>query len=237
MKKPKKNKQKKRIAIAIIAALCISHFARHSDSWIRDRVVKLVSPEGSCSGEQVRATSGTDYILTAGHCRGLEVNGSIEAITESGKHIMRRVVAEDTKSDLLLLEGLPGLKGLSIAASSAPKDEIRTFTHGHGMDTYKTEGALIQDEQIMIPLSMISSEEEAAKCVGDKFAVVPTLFGAYCVIKVTETVTTAMIIPGSSGGPCVDGSGELVGVASATDGRGLNYLVRLSDIKAFLASY
>lgn len=220
------------VIIALLLAACSP-----SNKFIRSRVVKLVSDKGSCSGEQVKAPSGVSYILTAAHCRVLEKDGQIIAQTESGHSLPRRVIAEDGASDLLLLEGLPGVEGLEIARSAPANTLIRTFTHGHGFDTYETAGVLVQEFQVLIPISMIYDDASKAACVSQaKYKAFETVFGTYCVMDVAETVTTAFISPGSSGGPVVDGWGRLVGVVSA-GGEGYGFLVRLSDIRKFIGNY
>jgi len=102
-----------------------------SDAYLRERVVKLQSKRGSCSGEQVRAPSGQDYIVSAAHCIILkDSDNNIQVVKEDGTILMRKVLAEDSDSDLLLIEGLPGLRGLNIAESAAPGQYVKTFTHG-----------------------------------------------------------------------------------------------------------
>jgi len=51
-----------------------------------------------------------------------------------------------------------------------------------------------------------------------------------------QLVSTARIIPGSSGGPLLNSANELVGIASATDGE-ISSFVALSDIQHFLKSF
>ncbi len=212
-----------------------------SDNSIRSRVVKLSGGHGMCSGEQVKAPSGQNYILTAGHCRTLEKDGSILVTKEDGTKLRRDIIAEDPMSDLLLLEGLPGVEGLEIADISYPKQEVRTFTHGNNFDTYKTSGVLIQKQQIKILNNIIESEADEAKCKDPKYSIaeVPIFFGftiKACLLDVEEMATTAMIVPGSSGGAVVDSSGELVGVVSA-GGDTFGWLVPISAVHVFLAGY
>lgn len=213
-----------------------------SDDAIRARVVKLSSARNMCTGEQVRAPSGVDYILTAGHCRLIaDANGYMTVTTEDGKILKRKIIAEDEKSDLLLLEGLPGVQGLDIAQYVYEHQAIRTFTHGSNMVTHKTEGELIETHNVAVPMDLVEDDASAAKCTSQpKFKVLdlPSIFGSirYCVLSVDEVATTAKITPGSSGGPVVDSSGDLVGVASATD-ENWGYLVTLKDIKAFIRNY
>lgn len=209
-----------------------------SEDHIRARVVQLSGMLGGfCTGEQVRAPSGKDYILTAAHCRNLAIDGLIFAQLDGGKLMLRRIVAEDRHSDLLLLEGMPNLTGLEIAPYTFIRDEVRTFTHGHGYPTYRTEGVIVTNAPVDIPTFPILGKASLASCLKyPKYHVVDTMTGAICVLSVPETVTTAMVVPGSSGGPVVNSAGKLVGVVSAV-GDGFGFLVRLSDITRFLKRY
>lgn len=224
--------------MAVVAVSCASR----SDSYIRDRVVKLTGEHAACTGEQVHSRHGANYILTAGHCKNLQdAQGFITAIDASGNRVQRRVIAEDPASDLLLLEGLPGLRGLDIGRSDAPPEHVRTFTHGGGRDTYTTEGMIVQYESTKVGIGAVTNSIEEAACVSaPKYKVEEfnTFFGPVrmCIMSVVESVSTAKIIPGSSGGPVVDDSGALVGVASAS-GDDFYYFVRLSDIEEFLKGY
>jgi hypothetical protein len=208
-----------------------------SDQYFRDRTVMLKGKHGACSGEQIVAPSGENYILTAAHCRDIAVDGSMTVIMESGASLQRKVIAEDPNSDLLLLEGLPGTEGLRIAKSYRMTQEIRTFTHGARMDTYKTEGVLVQKTKVEIPMYDIQTPEQEEACSSaPKTKPIDGLFGRFCLFSSDEVVTTAMIVPGSSGGMVVDSSGRLVGVVSAGGG-GFGYLVPLEAIHAFLEAY
>lgn len=210
---------------------------------MRSMVVQIVSEHGSCSGEQVRAPSGTDYILTAGHCGVLEKDGSFEVITSEGKHLQRKFIAEDTMSDLILIEGLPHKRGLDIADSVEVPDHIYTYTHGAAMATYKTEGDLIEKKMVGAILYQIDNDEQEAKCTSmKKFQVkeIPIFFGIVtikaCVLNVVEMGSTAMTVPGSSGGMAVDSAGDLIGVVSMGDGT-FSFFVTLEDIKSFMSAY
>lgn len=243
-KKNKKLKKKSILGKALIligAVLILMNIHNKSDSWLRNRVVMLSGNDGFCSGEQVRTDKGEDYILSAGHCHELQdKEGNIEVITESGRHIKRKVIAEDQNSDLLLIEGLPNLRGIDIAKSDHRFESIRTFTHGGGMATYETDGHIIQDQHLDIPLFMAEDQDSISRCNMSKEKIESVQIFIFnvqmCMLSVDETITEALIVPGSSGGMIVDRSGDLVGVASASAGS-FGSMVRLQDIRKFLANY
>lgn len=232
----------KAVVLAMIITLGLTRCMSEGPKDVYKQVVKLESSRGSCSGEQVVAASGLTYILTAAHCRVLEEGGSITAKTDDGRELKRRIIQVDDKSDLMLLEGIPSLSGLTIAQESHARDHVETFTHGSGYPTYRTDGVIVGDTEVKFIIDIIDSPEAAAKCSGGTFLIdsVMTIFGEVkvCVFSATETITTAFITPGSSGGPVVNDKHELVGVVSAGDSEHkFGYLVRLKDIRAFLANY
>lgn len=236
-----RKKWKNKAKAALIAAIALATILNigPSDTAIRSKIVRLIGKYGTCSGEQVTAPSGVNYIITAAHCR--EIGPELTAITEDGRKLVRNIIAEDANSDLLLLEGIPGMKGLSIADDSSIHQHVRTFTHGHNLDTYKTEGALVQMKHIEIPIALADTPELAEVCTkAPKYKIEPLMifFGAInvCMLSVDEIATTAQVEPGSSGGAAVDDSGRLIGVVSAS-GEGMGWLVPLKAIKAFLANY
>lgn len=244
MKKPRIKNLKHKLLLVLAASLLFltSCPIYRTETAIKNRVVFLKGNNHSCTGEQVRAPSGVNYILTAAHCNILAVDGKIEVTSEYGTKLLRKVIYEDPKSDLLLLEGLPGLSGLNIAGSVYRNEEVRTFTHGAGFATYKTAGVLIEEKEIKIGISEINNSEQEEACKkSPKFTVVEVNFLGValfkvCALDVKEMATTAMIVPGSSGGPVVDWRGNLVGVVSA-GGEGFGFLVSLKDIQNFLSNY
>lgn len=232
----------KLLIVVMLAASPLIGYNRYkaSDSKVRSYVVKL-NGRGQCSGQQIEAPSGKTYVLSAGHCNAVaDEKGRIKVTTEDGKTISRKIVKEDVNSDLLILEGVPNMAGMPIASVQVMGDHIRTFTHGKGHDTYKTEGATIAYEQVQALDHVISSAMERAICaVSPKYSIFvqPTFFGdpqELCVLDVLAVSSTAMTVPGSSGGMAVNDSGELVGVVSMGDGV-FSYFVPLESIVSFLS--
>lgn len=210
-----------------------------NEALIMSKVVKIVDKDGgSCSGEQVRAPSGQDYVMTAAHCKSLGKDGVYKAVAENGGIHFLREVAEDSQSDLLLLSGLPGVEGLGIAAASYRHEHVSTYTHGRGMATYKTEGRLVEDRSVEVPIFATNSAELLTQCESQpKYKHVMIAEGiGICFLSVPMTFSTAFVAPGSSGGAVVNPRGELVGVVSAS-GEGFSLFVRLSDIRNFVNKY
>lgn len=232
--------------LGIITAICMLLPTKLSERELRTKVVKLYKPGvAMCSGTQIKAPSGISYILSAGHCAKLADNdGQILVQDEHGHQLKRRVIQEDPNSDLLLIEGLPGVDGIDIAQDWHPGQHVRTFTHGGNMPTYKTEGELIGIEQIQVILDQALSPDvlkDPCNMPKETQLDIPVwLFKDSvvhaCILDVSEVVSTARIIPGSSGGMVVDDDGKLVGVASA-GGEQWNFFVKPSDIVKFINNY
>ena len=88
--------------------------------------------------------------------------------------------------------------------------------------------------RVRIAIKQISTLDDLMTCIMPKYKIFPDFIGLICGMDTMESSTTATIIPGSSGGMVVNKNGELVGVASATNGF-FGYVVRLKDIQKFLA--
>lgn len=210
------------------------HRKTPTDQQLMNNTVLLVSESGSCSGVQIRIGSKKHtkrFVLTAGHCLPLAVDGKIKAITEHNKTYELFVLIEDQNSDLLVLSPVPGLKGVEIAKKAYRHEKIKTLTHGLGLPTYRTDGTLIGYRLAKYLAFEINSKEDEDHCNSmHKFMTVPTMFGLVCVTSVVETTSTAMVVHGSSGGPVFDMQGRLVGIVSGNM-ESISFFVSLVDIQ------
>jgi hypothetical protein len=230
---------KKKLIILVVALVIAAIVPLHrlkrvdQDTFERDRVVLIHSNAGSCTGVKIQAPSGINYILTAGHCRGLVVDGLVDVKFEDGTEHTVRQVSEDLNSDLLLLEAADK-ESVSIADKAAIHDKVHTMTHGRGLSAYRTDGELLEEDMVHIPFFPIANDADVNNCQAPKFEIIPQIFFLVCAIHGMQTQSTAWIIPGSSGGPLFNANSELIGIASATSPDRISSWVTLKDIKAFL---
>jgi hypothetical protein len=118
------------------------------------------------------------------------------------------MVAESKGADLLLLEGVPGLPALQVAAADQPGELIKILGHGYLYPTWEIDGHIIGDFNTI----------------------------AFFPIPFTETIISCEPAKGHSGSPALDPQGNVVGVVSM-GAMGVGGLVRLQDIQAFLKGY
>lgn len=206
----------------------------------RKSSVKLSGKNGSCSGVQIITKSGQQYVLSAGHCAHVGDGITVTAETEDGRTLERRIIAEDRLSDLLLIEAIPNYPPIQIAQSQAVGDKVDTFTHGKGLKTYKTSGEIIQFTDIDIPMFPIDNMADHEKCesMPKNRVTMMEIWGMpieICSMHLAGVVSTAQVVPGSSGGMVVKGD-KLIGIVSATDGH-FGFFVSLQDIKLFVDNY
>lgn len=209
------------------------------DSYVRNRVVLLYTANAYCTGVEVVVPSGKTYTLTARHCKALlDSTDHILAKDEDGKDYRIKLIAVDPNSDLMLLQGI-GVPGLKIADKIYSHEKVHTITHGGGMPSFRTDGELVKDIDMNINMGNILTDEDAVKCksiknttISDKF--MPPL----CLIRLHLMLSTAVIIPGSSGGPLLDENQNIVGIVSAVGGSSMfGAYVTLSDIQKFIAQF
>lgn len=228
------------LAVCLIMVIAIVNPIGHQYKSAKRASVKLQGIKGQCSGVQIETKSHNKYILSAGHCAHLNDNNELRVTDESGRVTMRRIIAEDVNSDLLLIEADPQSDTIQIADSSHIGDKIKTWTHGAGLDTYMTQGELIQYKDINIMISIADNPEQEAACraVPKNRIEYIEMFGiplSICELHLHGLVSTANVVPGSSGGMVVKNE-KLVGIVSATDGH-FGYFVGLEDIHRFIDNY
>lgn len=228
-------------ALVICVSLGLSAECAHdraikaSDNYIRNRVVQLTGNEHLCSGIEIKTPSGKKAILTAAHCAALLENNMLTATSENGDEDVVSMIAIDPAHDLMLLTSLDG-KSINIAKSVHKHQKVHSLTHGHGFITYRTDGEMLEERTLIIPVFEINSQEDEDKCPATPYEKIIFDFSTgkqYCMLKLTLQGITAKIVPGSSGGPILNSAGELVGIVSAGDDV-FGFMVPLRSIHHFL---
>ena len=209
------------------------HTYRASDSYLRQTVYKLYSAHGSCSGVKVTAPSGKAYVLSAGHCTSLVEDGKIKADDEEGNTYTLDFLDEDPYSDLMLLSAPLGGPSVSVGKDLSRHEHIHTLTHGRGYPTFRTDGEVVKTDLTTIGGFPVYTLLDLLKCSKEKERVVMDGDEKICALQTFQYVTTASVIPGSSGGPMFNEDGKLVGIASAIDDR-FSSFVTIADMVLFL---
>lgn len=223
-------------AIIVGGILALIPNDKTSDAYIRDRVVMLENEHGSCSGIQVKAPSKKVYIMTAGHCSVLlSADNTTTAIDEYGNRNTVRLVELDAKDDLMLLTS-PNNLSIDITDTVFTHEKIHTLTHGDHEPTYRTDGEILDIRTVTIPLTFSTSPAEDQKCIEEGHIPVH-IFGpiGICTMILSEQMTSAWVVPGSSGGAALNEQGELIGIVSISDGGHFSGVIPLEEIKAFIS--
>lgn len=224
------------IAIALVALMAnkSTYFEKRSDTYIRNRVLQLYGNNMYCSGISIKAPSGKVYILSAAHCREIAVDGKMSVRSENDVVNIVHIVDIDIEHDLMLLSSANNLS-VDVADKVSIHESIHTLTHGNHFPTYRTNGEMLEEREIMIPKGLIFTPEDEQKCLSVPYQ---RIVGGWeglnvCVQRLVMFMSTAKVVPGSSGGSALNAAGELIGIVSCTDGT-FSGLVPLRFIQDFL---
>lgn len=198
-------------------------------------VVKLTNKEFNHggTGSFVTTPSGRVVILTNNHICDIAEDGDIYVNEKFRAHIL----AQYPKHDLCALSA-PGInEGLNIAERSRLGQIIHVVGHPYLQPTTVTNGEIAG-----YTITKIIVDDP--KCEGEGFQkqdVSNTLFGALfniqfiCIRSLPAQYVTANILPGNSGSPVLDDSGDVVGVAYAgIEGSASGFIVPLVFVQDFL---
>lgn len=212
---------------------------------------------GGGTGFAMKAASGQTYIVTNSHvCEGAlsqsEDKTSLLVVKDDGTSIRRRIIENSDFTDLCLLEGLPGVEGLSLGSEPILGETSYIVGHPRLRPLSVSKGEIVgrQDVEILDyilpgnPLidMMAPHMVKDLKCDLPKNQLVEldTEIGHVRIcLNVTKSsyMSTILIFPGNSGSPMVDMWGRVQGVAFASDGTSWGYVVSLADLTKFLSRY
>lgn len=223
----------------------------------RTYLIKGTSEGGGGTGFQIKAASGQNYIVTNSHvCEGaLEQSPDKTAllvIKDDGTSLRRRILENSDFTDLCLLEGMPGVSGLNLGDEPGLGETAYVVGHPRLRPLSISSGQTVGRHEVEIMAyflpgnpfidHMAPEATKNAKCdlPKNRLYTEETPIGTVqmCTnITSSAYMTTIVIHPGNSGSPMVSWTGDVVGVAFASDSTSWAYSVSLSDLRKFLSRY
>jgi S1-C subfamily serine protease len=201
--------------LALVVVVLTYQRLTTSNREAQESVVWLLDAElqAACSGVEILYDA-KPYVLTAAHCGSALVQEldvlsstlywSFNAKFADESYHKLSVLKVDPLVDLMLLKSYR-TKGITIAEEAYENQPVHTITYGGGNPLFRTDGILLK-------------QDYTPRGADPSFI---------------KTLTTAWVIPGSSGGPLFNSSNELVGIITNYNGL-FSYSSSLAQIKKFL---
>lgn len=251
------------LGVAVLKAPEMHNKWYHASVGSRVYMIRDSYNGGGGTGFAVKAPSGQSYILTNDHVCGVSGDGRTVLVSGPEGSMRRNIIGHDDYSDLCIIEGMPGVEGITVASSEPDiGDTLTVVGHPRLMPTHVSEGEMTGTETVVVslgPISLINprtgQEEQippseggvpAEQCRLPKHSQITVdldmvffiLKVKFCALTVKNAYVTSVIIhPGNSGSPVVNFWGNIIGVAFAADDTNWGRMVPLHDIKAFLKNY
>jgi S1-C subfamily serine protease len=215
---------------------------------VAPKVYYIVKEEGGGgSGFQIKGKSGKSYLMTNDHvCEGTTKDGQVMVKLEDGRLIPRRILEHSRYTDLCIIEGMPGVEGLSLGQQPAMGETLYAVGHPALRPMTVNQGEFEGLEDVRIEDHEIrEGEPENCSLPKQRIEEVDSYVWGIPVGKVklcidftrAAYVTNIVIYPGNSGSPVVDWTGRVVGVAFASDHTNWARVINLDDLKNFLDLY
>lgn len=187
-------------------------------------MITNLTESGGGSGSVVKTSKYESIILTNRHvCEGALKQGGLVKTVSGKKHLVTGYVTA-TEHDLCAVTVAADLKNTVKVSDKGPEMYDKTIITGHPnlLPNMITTGVF--SDRIIISVMMGARKCTEADRQDPKNAAFCAFFGIVPIIQHFEAqVSTATIMPGSSGSAVLNGDGDLVGVAFAGSGRSLSY--------------
>lgn len=215
------------LTFALILGLGIVAYAATRPSFTEKSIVKVLNFEGTGGGTGwVAYSGGKKVIVTNDHVCAVETGGFVRIESDDGTPALKRVLKRNFERDLCVVDGVDA-PALTIASKPAKRfDKVSILGHPGLRPTAPATGTYTGAGIIQIGFNPDSSGNCPAIA-----EVVNSLFGSFCVVPMEIGYTTVPIMPGNSGSPVTNESGEVIGVMNSADSTGnqgmfipLNYL-------------
>lgn len=227
----------------------VSRMPEMHDAYLRYKVgTKVYKIQAELNGDggtgfQLKAPSGTNYVVTNSHvCEAVQNLASAEnkqtalVVDDEGHSVRRRIVAISDETDLCLIEGMPGVNGLSTGSEPGKGSHATVVGHPHLRPLTLAGGEIIGSEDVEIMDYVMSVEgnpfvaaqvpTKAGKCDQPKndikdFPIPEEIGGGTAKVCFVDTqgayMTSITIYPGNSGSPMVSWRGDVIGVVFAAN--------------------
>lgn len=259
----------KALAVVAILAVIVLKLPEIQNKYYHAKVGNKVymirdsEQSGGGTGFAVHAPSGHNYILTNDHVCEVSSDGRTVLVSGPEGSMRRNIVAHDENSDLCLIEGMPGVDGLTVAGSGPHRgDMLAVVGHPRLAPLHVSYGEVTGASDVSFlngPISFIHPDTGEEEVIPTEQGGIPlkqcmlpkndrvwvdldmlffTIRVQFCLTTVKDAYSTGIIIhPGNSGSPVVNFWGNVVGVAFAGDSTNWGRMVPIQDIKAFLKNY
>lgn len=239
------------LAFSAVAMICLvvlkapdlhTKFIR---GWVGSSVFMAIDSQESGGGTAfaVITPSGKIRLLTNDHvCNSSIKDGFMYLQNDNSKEFMARIITRSSKTDLCLLEAPSGVKGLVLASSYYIGQQVRVVGHPLLMPlTVSAPGDIIYlgPHELQAPYrgTYSRTDDKTAGCdpKDSKYKIYVLNGITRCSLLVPNAVqTNAIALPGNSGSPLVDFSGDVVGVITGTSSANWGLAVALDDVREFL---
>ena len=198
-----------------------------------ESTVQIYGAKGTGSGSHVTFKNKT-VILTNKHvCELADSSGFIEVERVDKIRVKRKVIKRDEKHDLCIIEGIKGVKGISIAKDAEIGETFYTLGHPRGDKLTVADGEYIGEEIIQLASPVVNG-----LCNGRLEKVQVWFFEIELCVQDFESVQfSTPTYPGNSGSPIVNKYGNLVAVVFAGNPQieNMGFGVPLRFVKRFLS--
>lgn len=196
------------------------------------------------TGVHVKLPSGKVAILTNAHvCEAKNANNEVLVHSpQRPRPIPRKVLEQADFTDLCLVEGIPGVSGISLGSQTSPGDIVAVIGHPHLMPITMSRGEVIGEAPALVLDHVMREDEDDSQCAlpKNKILTIDAFFFKIkvCAVEIPAIYTTVVILPGNSGSAVINEFGNLVGLAFAGDNDShWGLMVTLPDIKKFISAY
>lgn len=227
-------------------------------------MVQIAADKGGGSGFAMTAKSGATYIITNDHVCEHAEDGKMLITAQDGRVMWRRVIERSDFTDICVIEGMPGDKGLKLGEPTQVGDTVYALGHPRLRPLTLTSGMVIAKSDLPIldfvfptgdalmdlmlpvdrtgrtcdlPKNQIMEYPIILKTPLNPEGVQVGVIRLCMVVTKNSSITTVVGFPGSSGSAVVDYWGNVIGILFSGDDTNWSNLVSQEDLAKVLNKY